>query len=146
MFDFLKKKKKKEEDNISIRRENVSCICTMNKYLNHRCTIEFKEDKIRIIYENGEIEVFYDNVKSYGKIDNSKYGIKEAMDKNILSQGVLQSPGFLAGSFYTLVNQAKVFLYIKFKEENDSIQTFLAEYNSGVEKVIKLLDNKKKHY
>jgi hypothetical protein len=66
------------------------------------------------------------------------------MNKKILTQGVLESPGFLSGNFYTLTSTVKVFLYIKYKIDNGSIQTFLAEYNEGVDKVIKFINKKKK--
>ena len=43
----------------------------------------------------------------------------------------MSSQGFLAGGFYTLTNEAKVFLYIKFKDPDNVniVHTFLAEYN-----------------
>lgn len=148
MFSFLKKNKdnndKKEVDNVKLRREQIRCVCTQNKYMSQRCTISFEENDLVLIYENGEERISYNNIESYGKIENSKYGIQEALNKKILTQGVMQSPGFLAGNFYTLTSSAKIFLYIKYKIENGSIQTFLAEYNEGVEKAIKFIDKKMK--
>ena len=146
MFDFLKKGKNENteaEPSSKIKREDVRCICSLNKNLGMHCTMDFTEEYLKIIYETGEMEIYYKDIERCGKIINSKYGIKEAMDKNILSQSVLQSKGFLAGNFYTLTNHAKEFLYIKFRDENGSVQTFLAEYNTGVEKAIKLINKKK---
>lgn len=141
MFDFLKKKENGE--NVKIKRENVSSICTSNKHTG-RTTIEFKEDCLLIIYETGIVEIPYVNIEACGQIINNKYGIKEAMDKNILSQAVLQSKGFLAGNFYTLTNSSKIFLYIKYKDDSNALQTFLVEYDHGVDKAIKIIEKQRK--
>ena len=146
MFNFFKKEKNESNDEepvTKIKREDVRCICSLNKNLGMHCTMDFKDEYLKIIYETGEMEIYYKDIERCGKIVNSKYGIKEAMDKNILSQSVLQSKGFLAGNFYTLTNHAKEFLYIKFKDEKESIQTFLAAYDSGVEKAIKFIEKKR---
>ena len=138
MFDFLKKNK--EDKNDKLRRENVNCICTLNKFPSKRCNIDFGEESIIIEYEDGNMEIPYNKFRSCGKIVNNQFGIKEAMEKKILSPDVMQSPGFLAGNFYTMTNNAAMFLYIKFEEERESIQTFLVEYNNGVGKAIKHIE------
>lgn len=143
MFNFFKKKKT-EEEVTRIKRENVDCICTLNKYLDQHCTIEFRNEYILIGYRDGEMKIYYDQIKECGKIINSKYGIQDAIDKNILSQSIFQSTGFLAGNFYTLTNKAKIFLYIKFTPEKSGLQTFLAEYDNGVEKAINLIEKNRR--
>ena len=75
---------------------------------------------------------------------NTNFGIKEAMDKKILSPEVMQSPGFLAGNFYTLTNKARIFLYIKFEWDRGSTQTILLEYDKGSVKALKFIEKKKK--
>ena len=142
MFDFLKRNKENAGD--KLRRENVNCICTLNKFPSKRCNVDFKEESIIIEYEDGNMEIPYSKIKSCGKIVNNEFGIKEAMEKNILSPDVMQSAGFLAGNFYTMTNNAIMFLYIKFEEERGSIQTFLIEYNKGVDKAIKYIELEKK--
>lgn len=143
MFDFLKKNK--ESSNGKLRRENVNCICTLNKYPSKRCNIDFGDEAIIIEYEEEEsMEIPYNKIKSCGKIVNNQFGIKEAMENKILSPDVMQSPGFLAGNFYTMTNSAVMFLYIKFEEERGSIQTFLVEYNNGIGKAIKRIELEKK--
>ena len=140
MFGFLKKND--NEEDVKIKRENVSSICTSNKHTG-RTNLIFKEDCIEIIYETGVVEIEYSNIEACGQILNNKYGIKEAMDKKILSQGVFESKGFLAGNFYTLTNSAKSFLYIKYKDEGGP-QTFLAEYNHGVDRAIRFIEKRRK--
>ena len=142
MFNFFKKKNEEEVTRIS--RENVDCICTLNKYLDQHCNLEFKNEYILVGYQNGEMKIYYDQIKDCGKIINSKYGIQDAIDKNILSQSVFQSPGFLAGNFYTLTNKAKIFLYLKFVPENSGVQTLLVEYDKGVEKALSLIEKNQK--
>ena len=141
MFNFLKKKG--NDENVKIRRENVSSICTSNKHTG-RTNMEFKSDCLIIEYETGIVSIPYKNIESCGKIINDKYGIKEAMDKKILSQAVFESKGFLAGNFYTLTNSAKLFLYIKYKDEVGSPQTFLAEYDHGVDKAIRIIEKNRR--
>ena len=140
MIDFFKKKE--NEESVKISRENVSSICTSNKHTG-RTDIIFKDNCIQIKYETGIVEIPYCNIEDFGQITNNKYGIKEAMDKKILSQSVFESKGFLAGNFYTLTNSAKIFLYIKYKDETGIIQTFLAEYDHGVDKAIKVIRKNK---
>lgn len=139
---------KKEEENTDILvKEKTRCICTINKYLSQLCTLDFKKEYILFKYDNGEMKVYYDNLISYGQIENSEDGIKKAMDDKILSQSVLESAGFLAGNFYTITNNAKIFLYLKFRlNDNNTVHTFLAQYDKGIEKAIKLLDEKKEVY
>ena len=141
MFGFGKK----DEDKELLVKEKTRCICTLNKYLSQFCTLVFKEDHILFQYENGEMKVYYKDIVSCGKIINSKNGIKDAMDKKILSQSVMQSAGFLAGNFYTLTNNSKMFLYIKFKlEEDNLIHTFLADYDKGIVKAINIVNKRRK--
>ena len=140
MFDFLKKNK---DNNEVIRRENVDCICTLNQFPSKSCNIEFGEERILVEYEDGTMEIPYDKIKSCGEIINTEYGIKDAMDKKILSPEVMQSPGFLAGNFYTLTNKAKFFLYIKFEWDRGSVQTLLLEYDKGSTKMVKFINGKK---
>lgn len=149
MFDFLKKGKDSDKNinnnGSKLRRENVNCICTLNKYPSKRCNIDFGDEAIIIEYEDeDDMEIPYSKIKSCGKIVNNQYGIKDAMENNILSPDVMQSPGFLAGNFYTMTNTASMFLYIKFEEERGSIQTFLVEYNNGIGKAIKHIELEKK--
>lgn len=139
MFDFLKK-----NDSEVIRREDVDCICTINQYPSRSCNIEFGEEIILIEFEEGNMEIPYSKIKSSGEFLNTDFGIKEAMDKKILSPEVMQSPGFLAGNFYTLTNKARIFLYIKFEWDRGSIQTLLLEYDKGSTKALKFIEKKKK--
>ncbi len=136
MFDFLKKDKNEKQE---IRRESVNCICTLNKYDSRRCNLVFGTESIVIEFEDGMMEIPYDKLKRYGRIINDEYGVKDAMKNKILTPEVMQSPGFLAGNFYSFTNDARVFLYLKFEEERGSIHTFLAEYNNGVDKVIRFI-------
>ena len=144
--NLLGKNQEEKSDDILVK-EKVRCICTINKYLSQLCTLDFKKEYILFQYENGEMKVYYDNLISFGQIQNSEEGIKKAMDDKILSQSVLESTGFLAGNFYNLTNTAKTFLYLKFRmNDNNQVHTFLAQYDDGVEKAIKLLTEKKKIY
>lgn len=136
------KKNDSAEGNSKLNRENVNCICTLNSYPSQSCDIKYEEDVIIMHYEDGNLEIPYDRIKSCGTILNTEYGIKEAMKNKILTQGVLQSPGFMAGNFYTLKNSASVFIYIKFTEESGAIQTFLAEYNHGVDRALRYIKKK----
>ena len=144
MFLFGKKKENKKEE----KQERRRCICTANKYLSQMCTLDFSEKEYMTIrYENGEMKIYYDNLISFGQIQNTEEGIKQAMDSKILSQSVLESPGFLGGNFYNLTNNAKIFLYLKFRlNESNNVHTFLVQYDKGIEKIINLLNEKKKVY
>lgn len=143
MFDFFKKKKINNDDEVYV--ENVSSICTQNKFQGMHCNVRTTKEKISIEYEDGTMDILYSEVLDCGIITNSEYGIKEAMEKKILTQEVLQSPGFISGNFYVFSNNASEFLYIKYIEQGKSKQTLLISYNKGIDKVFKYIRNQLKN-
>ena len=150
MFGFLKKNKEKEapvlkEDDDLLVKGKSRYVCTLNKYLSQECELHFKKDGLVCKFDdNDELVIMYDQISDCGKIDNTQADMKRAMDSKILSQNVMSSQGFLAGGFYTLTNDAKVFLYIKFKDELNVniVHTFLVEFNDGVEKALKIMNRR----
>ena len=150
MFGFLKKNKEKEapvlkEDDDLLVKGKSRYVCTLNKYLAQECELHFKKDGLVCKFEEGdELVIMYDQISDCGKINNTQADMKRAMDNKILSQNVMSSQGFLAGGFYTLTNDAKVFLYIKFKDELNVniVHTFLVEFNDGVEKALKIMNRR----
>lgn len=143
MFDFFKKKKIDNDDEVYV--ENVSSICTLNKYQGMHCNVKATKEKISIEYEDGSMNISYSEIVDCGIITNSELGIKEAMKEKILTPEVMQSPGFISGNFYVFSNNASEFLYIKFIELGKSKQTLLISYNKGINKVLKYIRNQLKN-